>query len=107
MRKLNDRGRSCSLEMPKAACRPKFMPQQTSQNRIEPKAQATVLRVKTASSAEKLKKTPKCSSSRGMHRKGAGPHAPVEIARGSQVPKTKTTPWKARKTTTPINFPAS
>src|SRR5262245_31704221 len=75
------------------------------QNNSDPNTHATVLRVTTASSVEKLKKIAKCSNRTGMHRKYASSQTPVRIASASQVPPTNTVAWNSTKTSTPRYLP--
>src|SRR5262245_31018288 len=83
------------------------MPQHTSQNTAEPNTHAIALRVLTASSAEKLKNTVKCSTSSGTHQKYVGSQTPVRSASDSQVTPTNSTADAATKATTPKNLPVS
>src|SRR5262249_36449499 len=106
-RKENAGETFCNSGCKSAACRPRFIPRQTSQNTSDPNTQATVLRVVTASKTEKLKKTAKCSSSTGTARKAVMSHTPVRSASASQTPATNTSAWNATNTSTPRYFPAS
>src|SRR5262249_40785349 len=83
------------------------MPQQRNQKTTEPKTQAMLLRVHTASNTETLYMTAKWSKSRGMQRRYYGSHRPGGRASAIQVPPTKITPWKPTNANTLRYLPVS